>query len=112
MANAGRRQQVDAAREREEGELRLALADLAQVMADPVGRRFVMRLLQSTGVEGEGRFVPNAMEMAHAHGVRSVGLGLLVDIRETCPEAEFLMRQEYAARERRARLDEESNDAS
>lgn len=108
--NAGSRRQVQAASERELIDARLAAADLAEVMSTPVGRRFVFAILRSTLVDEPPRYVSNAMDLARDNGLRCVGAGLLADIRAVCPEQEFQMRQEYAALERRARLDEESND--
>lgn|SRR5690606_9075403 len=110
MANAGSRRQVQAQGEREEIDARLAAADLREIMGQEVGRRFVMRILLESGVEDAPLYVSNAMDLARDSGKRFIGGELLRGIRAHAPEEEFLMRREYAARERRAQLEQESND--
>lgn len=112
MANAGSRRSVKAASEREQIDMRTAIADLQAIMSTPRGRSFVMRLLLSTRVDDVPMYVSNAMDLARDNGMRTIGLALLSDIREHCPEQEFVMRSEQVERDRRAALAEEAENGN
>lgn len=99
---------MQASGEREQIDLRTAIADLQAIMATPRGRSFVMRLLRNTRCDDVPMYVSNAMDLARDNGMRTIGLALLADIREHCPDQEFVMRSEQVERDRRAALAEEA----
>ena len=107
MANAGDRGAVQRASQREKAARRTELEQVRALMREPWGRRLMARVLQMTGVDGEGPFSANAMALARDHGVRSLGYFLLHEIRAACPEQELVMRQETLTLAQRADLEEE-----
>lgn len=58
-------------------------ADLAWVMSDPRGRRFIWRLLGFCGIHQDS-FHTNALTMANNEGRRKVGLFLEVETLTAC----------------------------
>lgn len=67
--------------------------DFKNLMAMELGRRFVWRLLDSTGVFRLS-FNTDTLLMAFAEGRRNEGLRLLAQIHSLCPEQYPLMQKE------------------
>jgi hypothetical protein len=70
---------------RQKAALQQADHDLLKVLDDPAGRRFVMRLIDGTGVFARS-FTGNS-ETFHREGRRSVGLDLVEHIERVLPGA-------------------------
>jgi hypothetical protein len=60
------------------------LADFAELMALPAGRRFMWRVLDKCGVYRSS--FRTSSEMGFLEGQRNIGLMLLHELHETCPE--------------------------
>jgi hypothetical protein len=112
MAHAGDRPSVQRAATRERAARKSELDQIRFLMREPIGRRLAQRLLDATGADRQPTFSPNAMTLAHDHGVRELGFFLLSEIREACPEQELVMRQETISLARRADLQDEVDDAN
>lgn len=82
------------------------------LMSTPLGRGLAWRQVQVTGCDRAIPFRPNAMDLAHDVGVRAMGEWLLAEVRAACPEQEMVMRSEAIQRDKRAELEEESQDDS
>ena len=67
-------------------------ADFAWLMSDRRGRRFIWRMLETTGVY-RSSFTGNS-ETFFREGARNVGLKLISDIHEFAPDAYPLMLEE------------------
>ena len=67
--------------------------DFIWLMQDRRGRRIVWRLLEKAGVF-RTTFRPDALEMAFNEGIRNVGLLLVTEIHELCPEKYHVMAKE------------------
>lgn len=77
----------------EEKARRLEVDDLRWMMSDKRGRRVMWRLLETSGVY-RSSFTGNS-ETFFREGQRNVGLKLLADIHEHCPDAFVLMLKEH-----------------
>lgn len=78
--------------ERNKHERRVEIEDIKWLMKGRQGRRIVWRLLEKTGVF-RCSFTGNS-ETFFREGMRNVGLMLLAQINEVCPEQYTLMVQE------------------
>ena len=67
-------------------------ADFAWLMSDKRGRRFIWRMLETTGVY-RSSFTGNS-ETFFREGARNVGLKLIADIHEFAPDAYPMMLEE------------------
>jgi len=67
-------------------------ADFAWLMSDKRGRRFIWRMLETTGVY-RSSFTGNS-ETFFREGARNVGLKLISDIHEFAPDAYPMMLEE------------------
>ena len=76
--------------------------ELNWVMSDPRGRRFVWRQVQRDGVYLLSFVQGDPGRVAFNEGRRSVGIALLTQVREHCPEREAEMRKEAYEYERRS----------
>lgn len=76
LAEAEARRQFDAQTE---------VDDLKWLLSNKRGRRIAARILERAGV-WRLSFSPNALTMAFNEGGRNVGLGLLAQITQHCPE--------------------------
>lgn len=70
----------------------LEVEDFKWLMGNKQGRRFVWRLLDKAGVFRSTFRLNN--EMAFLEGMRNIGLMLIADIHETCPEKYQVMVKE------------------
>lgn len=70
------------------------IADLRWLMSSKNGRRFMNRLFSLTGVYRHS-FDTNAMKMAFNEGNRNMGLMLLNEVMEHCPEMRPVMEKEF-----------------
>lgn len=73
--------------------------DFKWLMGNKQGRRYVWRLLEQAGVFRSTFRLDN--EMAFLEGMRNMGITIIADIHEICPEKYQLMikeQQDYAAR--------------
>lgn len=61
-------------------------SDLASVMLTVAGRSFIWGLIRSCGTFDDA-FSPDALQMAHSEGKRSVGAMLVSMAMSDCPEA-------------------------
>ncbi len=66
--------------------------DFKWLMGNKQGRRFVWRLLEKAGVFRTTFRLSN--EMAFLEGMRNMGLMLITDIHEICPEKYYVMVKE------------------
>lgn len=89
-------QQVAQAQQLEAGRLRRdqECEDFKWLMQDRRGRRVVWRLLDKAGVFRTSFNVPNAMQVSFNEGQRNLGLLLLAEIQELCPDKFHLMTKE------------------
>lgn len=74
--------------------------DLNRLMADQSGRRFVWWLLTQTHVYATS--FRQSGEMAFLEGERNIGLKLINEIRQVCPEQNLTMEREAIADAKRA----------
>lgn len=83
--------------DREKAELRKlqVSADIKAVMGTSAGRRFVARVLESTGIQLTA-FVPNSKQTAFNLGAQQVGEQLTADLRRECIDLMRLMEDEGA----------------
>lgn len=72
----------------------VAIGDLCGVMSTRSGRRFVQRLLDAAATDRPSYTGPGAEGTAWREGRRSVGIGLLDQVRQHCPAEYLLMVQE------------------
>ena len=107
MAKTNDRKAVQNAASRENADRRAELDSVRFLMSTPLGRSLAARLLDQCGIDRRTPFQPNAMVLAHDHGVQELGYFLQEEIREACPELELVMRQESLVRAKRADLTEE-----
>ena len=89
----GRDGQREAQKLREQSEDLTNRDDLRWLMSDPRGRRFIRRLVAHAGIWLDG-YNPNSNEMARAAGRRAMGLWLLQQVDEHCPEQWLISQQE------------------
>lgn len=68
-------------------------ADFKWLMGQQQGRRFIWRLLELAGVFRTTFRADN--EMAFLEGMRNMGVILMADIHEVCPEKYFVMVKEH-----------------
>ncbi len=101
------RKSVQNAKTRENSERKAELEAIRFVMRDPIGRRFMQRLIDATGADREPAFQPNAMTLAHDAGVRRLGFFLLQEIRTARPEQEVVMGPDTLRAAQRADTQEE-----
>lgn len=94
VQNAADKEQVkDAAGKEKRGRDR-EIDDVAHLLADVHGRRFLWRVLEECGVYHQS-FNHSGSIMSFNEGKRSVGLLLLRDIMEASPEAYVQMMKEF-----------------
>ena len=74
------------------------IEDFKWLMGTVQGRRFVWRLLEKAGVF-RSTFRPDS-EMVFLEGLRNMGLLLIADIHETCPEKYHVMVREQEDNDR------------
>jgi hypothetical protein len=67
--------------------------EIQQIMATPVGRRFVFRKLSESGLYS-AVFVEGARRAAFVEGQRAVGARLLAEVMQYAPNQFFTMMQE------------------
>lgn len=79
-----------------------AADDLAFVMSDPRGRRFMWRLLGATGMYAAS-FNHSGSITAFNEGQRNIGLKLVADITGTIPEQYLVMQGEAIEADRKER---------
>jgi len=82
------------------------LRDLDELMSLPAGARFIWRLLERAGVY-RSSFSTDALIMAAQEGRRDIGLKLLAEILEACPEKYINLLK--SSKERREKANEEAN---
>lgn len=78
------------------------VSDFKWLMATVEGRRFVHRLLRKAGVH-RSSFSLSEVEMAFREGNRNIGVFLMAEIDEVCPERYHQMVKERKADDRRQR---------
>lgn len=81
------------------------LRDVDDLMSTPAGARFIWRLLKLTGVYRTS-FSSDALIMAMNEGQRNIGLRLLADLMEACPEKYINMMR--TAKERTSKEEEDA----
>lgn len=69
------------------------IADVAELLKTPFGRRFIWRQLCLAGVYRSGFSTDHSL-MARAEGRRELGLALLADVMDADPDAYSLMSKE------------------
>lgn len=72
------------------------IADFAELMSKPAGRRFLWRMLDKCGVY-RSSFRTSA-EMGFLEGQRNIGLMLISELHEICPEQYIAMLTEAKER--------------
>lgn len=82
---------------RDELKARQEVEDLKWLMAHQSGRRYVAKLLEITGIY-RSSFTGNS-ETFFREGQRNVGLRIVGEIHEHCPDAYVKMLKEYRANE-------------
>lgn len=100
VKNAADEEQVSRAAERQKTAREGELEDLAAMLANPQGRRVMWRLLEACGIF-RSSFSAEAGLTAFNEGARNIGLMLLADINEACPQMYVTMLNEARAREER-----------
>lgn len=90
---------------------RRELNDIALVMSEKAGRRFMWRMLESAGIYRQSFALDNAVTAFH-EGQRSIGLMLLAKINLACPDKFLDMQKEAKEFEEDERInrDAERND--
>lgn len=84
--------------------------DLAWVMSDKRGRRFVWSELGRNGLHVQ-TYSPNNSEQCFRSGERNAALKLMADVMRVSPERYLLMQQEAIEQERiNASINEQGND--
>lgn len=68
--------------------------DFKWLMQDRRGRRIAWRLLDKAGVFRTSFVAPNAMQVSFNEGQRNLGLLILGEIQELCPDKYHLMTKE------------------
>ncbi len=106
MRNASNPKEVKAAKQKEVRTRDVELDDVRHLMASEAGRRLAWRLLAKARVF-ETTFHPSGSQTAFNEGMRNLGLLLLSDINEACPDA-FLSMQSEARVLQRALKDHET----
>lgn len=96
--NAANHQQLAEQDRRRKNAAAIALDDRRFVMGDARGRRFVMALLDFCGPMRTA-FHPNGSQQSFNLGQQNVGLKLLADIEEACPEMYAKMKDESKLKE-------------
>ena len=99
--------ELNANRERQEAEERMAKAaveqearDLSAVMASPTGRRLVHRILMASGVFDQAPTgAPTVYEDGRREGRRDIGLGLLRFLNGPCLGSYVLMLKDVETNE-------------
>jgi hypothetical protein len=94
----GEEELVLEAKTRHRNATRQRVEDLKSVMSLPHGRRFVWSILETTGLFRTS-FTGNAATYFN-EGMRNVGLKVVGDLSEHCPELYLLMQQEQLKGER------------
>lgn len=112
MGNANDRRQVQYAQTVENAVRKTEKSQLREVMNTSSGRAVIWRLIENTKADTPTEFNTNAMLLSRDVGVASVGFAMLEAIRESCPELEFIMRQEAAAQRQRIADQEEASHAN
>lgn len=83
--NASDEQQVDASKRRESRTIRRDLLDLKLIMSSVEGRRVIWRTLERSGLY-KTSFTGNSNSTCFNEGSRNIGLWLLSDLMEACPD--------------------------
>lgn len=97
VANAGDREQVKRAGEREKTDAEQNDDDIVSLMSTASGRRFVWRrLIQDAGIMSD-RYAESGERMAFLNGRTNLALPILKDIDRLCPDQYDLMRREARA---------------
>lgn len=86
------------------------LEDVRAVMSTPAGRRWVWRLLESTGVWGAS-FTGDALSGAHAEGRRFVGVALMAELQRDAEDAYVRMVVERLQENAQRRGEERAREA-
>lgn len=97
VRNAADEEQVERAGEREKRGRELELDDVRALMRNRPGRRFMWRVLDACGVFRSSFTGDNATFFNE--GQRNIGLLLMADINEACPELYATMLAEARKRE-------------
>jgi len=92
VKNAADPEQVMAAKQKVESANDKRLNDVREVLNTVRGRRFFWRYLGVCGVFKTS--LANEHQIFYNEGMRNVGLNLLADVNEACPEAYLLMMKE------------------
>jgi hypothetical protein len=92
--NAADTQQVKKAEDVERNIRKNELTDLATLLDQPAGRRFVVRLLDKMCGVWSTSYSESASRMAWLEGHRNIGLGILADIDELGTEVYFKLLKE------------------
>jgi len=71
-----------------------AASDLAWLMSDKRGRRFMWRLLAETGIYRQSHVPGDTHATAFGEGVRKVGLTLTSQLLQACPDRMSEMQKE------------------
>lgn len=98
QVNASDPRQVKERVDRETLDREQELNDIRALMHDEWGRRMMWRLLEMAGVY-RSSFDASNNRICFNEGRRDVGLHLLADVDEACPEAMVLMSKEAKLRE-------------
>lgn len=92
QANAADENEIKGARDREKRREMRDRDDLKQILDTKAGRRFIWRKLQECGFF-RSSFTGNS-ETFFREGMRNMGLKLMAEVNEACPEAYVLMLKE------------------
>lgn len=102
--NAGDAQQVDAARSREKRRRERELNDVRAILATAPGRRWYWRILTQAGIFTTS-FTGNSSTF-FKEGMRNMGLQMLGDLNEACPDRyEQMVREDREAQAREGLTD-------
>jgi hypothetical protein len=82
------------------------LADIAEVMSYKINRRFMWRILDAAGIN-KSSFAIETPVMAFNEGQRNMGLMILADIMDACPDKYLLMTREAKEQENERRATEQ-----
>lgn len=83
------------------------LADIVEVMSYKINRRLIWRILQAAHIH-ETTFAIETPVMAFNEGQRNLGLMLLADIMDACPERYLTMMKEAKEQDNERRANHES----
>jgi hypothetical protein len=92
VKNAADEEQVKEAKQAEKLKKKKELSGIYNVMSTQEGRRYIKELIEYCGVFKTSYAVDN--RIYYNEGIRNVGLKLIADINESCPELYVMMMEE------------------